>query len=74
MTDTIHVESGVSWLHDTLRIQLKEREQHILEVLGRGLDYPSYIKTNGMLQECRRQIGELAELFEKFYTEDDDDE
>lgn len=70
----IKVESGVSWLHDSLRQQLKEREQTILEVCGRGLDYPSYIKTTGMLQENRRQQGELDELFKEFYQGDEDDD
>lgn len=70
----ISVESGVSWLHDTLRQQLEDREQQILEVLGRGLDYPSYIKTTGMLQECRRQQGTLAEQFKEFYQGEEDDD
>ena len=74
MTGTIQVDSGVSWLHDHLRVQLEEREQQILEVLGRGLDYPSYIKTTGMLQECKRQIGELQELFQKFYQDEEEDD
>lgn len=76
MTDNIRVESGVSWLHDKLRAELEEREQAILQVFRRDLDYPSYIKTNGMLRENTRQQDALRELFQTFYQdeEEDDDE
>lgn len=68
----IKVDSGVSWLHDRLRKDLEDREQAILEGLGRDLDYASYIKTNGRLHENRRQQMELRELFKEFYQFDDE--
>lgn len=61
------VESGVSWLHDTQRAELVAREQFLLEALGTGLPYHEYIGFVGRLKECRRQQGELADLFKSFY-------
>jgi len=74
MTGTIDVDSGVSWLHDKMRIELEEREQFLLEACGKGLPYHEYLGFVGRLRECRRQIGELAELFKEFYTLDEEDE
>lgn len=68
----INVESGVSWLHDTLREKLTEREHFLLEACGTGIPYHEYLAMVGRLRECRRQMGELAELFQEFYQAEEE--
>lgn len=68
------VESGVSWLHDTQKAKLKEREQFLLESCGKGLPYHEYIGFVGRLRECRRQLDELAELFTDFYQAEEEED
>jgi len=70
----IIVQSGVSWLHDTMRAKLKEREQFLLEACGHGLPYHEYVGFVGRIRECRRQIDELAETFKDFYQAEEDED
>ncbi len=68
----IEVESSVSWLHDTLRIRLTERAEGLMYKISKGVPQDEYRQMVGRFRENERQQSELAELFEEFYTSEDD--
>jgi hypothetical protein len=74
--EVIQVESGVSWLHDTLRARLEERAQFLKEACASGIPYHEYLPMVGRHRENARMLGELAELFTEFYQAEEaaDDE
>lgn len=75
MAGDIKVVTGVSWLHDKLRADLKERESFLLEACGSGIPFHEYLPMVGRLRENRRMQAEIAELFTDFYQgEDTEDE
>jgi hypothetical protein len=74
MSEEIQVESGVSWLHDTLRKRLEERKKFLQEACASGLHYHEYLPMVGRYRETVRQINELAELFTEFYQSEEAEE
>ena len=72
MDDEIQVESGVSWLHDTMRERLEERSQFLKEACASGIPYHEYLPMVGRHRECIRQINELAEMFKEFYQAEEE--
>lgn len=70
------MQSGVSWLHDTLLERLNERRETLKEGIARGVEsIKEYRQLVGRCEELRRLINmDIPELFEDFYQADADDD
>ncbi len=74
MTDEIKVDSGVSWLHDKLVLELTERGESLKDAMARGIPKPEYRQFVGRYRENREIRAFISELFTEFYQDDEDDD
>ena len=74
MSDNL-TPTGVSWLHDRLLRELKERKEHLQEGLGEGVPLQQYRQLVGRIQEIKRMIKiTLPEIFQELYSADEDED
>lgn len=71
------MQSGISWLHDTLLQRAQDRLDHLKDGLSEGVPIEEYRQVVGRCKELKRLINiDIPELFTDFYqsdTEEDDD-
>jgi len=75
MTDNIKVVSGVSWLHDKLLADMKERSEFLKEAIANGVPDSEYRQMVGKYKETQRFIKiTLPETFTEFYQSADEED
>ena len=65
------MQTGSSWLYDTILSKLKERQEFLKDAMSRGLPYHEYINFVGRHKECLRQQNELGEIFTDFHQSEE---
>lgn len=73
MEGEIIVESGVSWLRDTLMKMAEDRVEFLKEGIADGVPLHEYGGMVGRYKEAKRLLNiSLPEIFEQFQQADDD--